>query len=441
MRRRLEMSPAADARRAENADDAAAGLRWPTFPVPAERRRSRKQAAGTPTPATLEWFFDQITPQQFVGDFLDQRPMHLRGRSADHYDQVMRWADLDLIFGQSADHLSKYLLTTKEGQPYPDAANAKIDRVLMLREAFAQGYTIVLRRVEECWLPLARMTRALGEWLNTKVVTTLFLSPPGNQGFARHFDTFDFFVLQIAGDKEWRLFDSDPQLPVHEQWYALDPSPTAPPTRSLTLRRGDLLYLPRGVPHDAVAGDTATLHLTVSFRPYLWRDFLVDLIDEATDSRLSLRRAATMTQPPGGATAEPPELVATLLNVLGPSYAAAAIERERERVTKTLAPLPTALFARRPVRPARAADRFERVAGSIASLRRSRDVLVLSFPGDALRVPLSAEAALGFMARAETVFDLRAIPGGLSQKSKLVLVNQLINCGFLRIVAAAGRNR
>ncbi len=42
---------------------------------------------------------------------------------------------------------------------------------------------------------------ALSDELSSRVMINLYLSSPGVAGFPRHYDTHDFFILQIAGYK------------------------------------------------------------------------------------------------------------------------------------------------------------------------------------------------------------------------------------------------
>jgi cupin superfamily protein len=71
----------------------------------------------------------------------------------------------------------------------------------VLHEAFAEGDTIAIGSLQHCWLPIARLARAVAEWLQASVDVVLFLTPSGNQGFARHYDDAELFILQIDGEK------------------------------------------------------------------------------------------------------------------------------------------------------------------------------------------------------------------------------------------------
>ena len=40
----------------------------------------------------------------------------------------------------------------------------------------------------------------------TCIVGTRYLTPPGTQGFAPHWDDIEVFILQLEGKKHWKLY-------------------------------------------------------------------------------------------------------------------------------------------------------------------------------------------------------------------------------------------
>jgi hypothetical protein len=408
------------------------------------RRGSRRGNGPTapPAPLSIEWLFAGTTPQRFLADWFEREVMHLGGRPPNHYDPLLRLADLDALLCQSVDPASRHLAITRAGENYLAQTDRPSSRTSMFRDAFTQGYTIALTAAHAHWLPIARLVRAAVEWLTCRSRANLFLTPPGNQGFPRHFDVYDALLLQLDGQKEWRIYEPMIDLPLEHQWYKLEPEAKGEPSRILTLRPGDLAYLPRGIPHEAVAGDSTSLHLTMTLEPYVWRDFLIDLIDEVAEQELPLRRAARITNPFVAKRAAQPEIVREILAAAAPASAADVMERARQRLVSELDALPTDLFPQQSAKGSIAADdHLQRSPGAIASVRRSRDGVMLSFPGDTLRAPKAAEGALRFMASQEAPFSIRSVPGPLSEAAKLTLANRLVRIGFLVIVESPDHSR
>ncbi|WP_327753980.1 cupin domain-containing protein (plasmid) [Sphingobium sp. SJ10-10] len=145
---------------------------------------------------------------------------------------------------------------------------------------FDQGTTIVFQQLDRRLPALARVAAALSARFGHPVQCSAYLSPPSAQGLDIHHDTHDVLVLQIEGLKRFRLFEPIVAQPVPR----IDLSPAqvarARPVRDVALMPGDLLYLPRGVPHCAVAGEDFSLHLTIGVLAQSWAALIEPLASE-----------------------------------------------------------------------------------------------------------------------------------------------------------------
>jgi len=93
-----------------------------------------------------------------------------------------------------------------------------------------------------------------------------YLTPARSQGFAPHFDDIDAFILQVSGKKRWKLYNSVSESSVLPRYSSRDFSPEelSEPTFDNILESGDVLYLPRGVIHQAESLEENSLHVTIS---------------------------------------------------------------------------------------------------------------------------------------------------------------------------------
>ncbi|TKA98381.1 hypothetical protein FAZ78_01220 [Cereibacter changlensis] len=162
----------------------------------------------------------------------------------------------------------------RAGRPIstPDPARA--------RALWAAGATIAFQRLDRCLAPLARTCAALSASIGHPVQCSAYLSPPGGQGLDVHHDTHDVVVQQIGGSKTFQLFEPLVDRPVPRIDLTKDQAAAARPTRRVTLGPGDLLYMPRGLPHCAVAGDTPSLHLTIGILSQSWASLVEPLARE-----------------------------------------------------------------------------------------------------------------------------------------------------------------
>ncbi|SDD09423.1 Cupin superfamily protein [Bradyrhizobium brasilense] len=148
------------------------------------------------------------------------------------------------------------------------------------RSLYGQGATIAFQRLDRHLAEMARLCAALSACLGHPMQCSAYLSPPGCQGLDIHHDTHDIIVFQIEGSKTFQLFDVVVDLPVPRIDLTTNQAASAQPTQRVELAAGDVLYLPRGVPHCAVAGDQESLHLTFGILAQSWASLVEPLARE-----------------------------------------------------------------------------------------------------------------------------------------------------------------
>ncbi|XP_057552361.1 ribosomal oxygenase 2 isoform X3 [Hippopotamus amphibius kiboko] len=90
---------------------------------------------------------------------------------------------------------------------------------------------------------------------------------------------FKVFILQLEGEKHWRLYH--PTVPLAREYSVEAEDRIGRPAHEFTLKPGDLLYFPRGTIHqaDTPVGLAHSTHLTIStYQSSSWGDFLLDTI-------------------------------------------------------------------------------------------------------------------------------------------------------------------
>jgi lysine-specific demethylase/histidyl-hydroxylase NO66 len=299
---------------------------------------------------------------------------------------------------------------------------ADVERVLAEFEA---GATIVLQGLHLHWPPLTTFCRDLEASLGHPVQANAYYTPRGSQGLAVHHDTHDVFVLQVAGDKRWLVYEPALELPLRDQRYAPELGAPGAPVLDETLTGGDTLYLPRGWLHEALTSRTDSLHVTVGVNVITALDAVRAALDECA-ADVDFRRAV----PADGELAE--ELLDRLRERLEPE---AVARRARRRL----------VASRRPVRhgqltQVRALDglsletELERRPTVIADLEFDEDGGVrLVFEGKTIALPSQARIDVAYAVASEGRFCAADLPGDLDDAGRLVLVRRLVREGFLRI--------
>ena len=243
-------------------------------------------------------------------------------------------ADIDAFLATDAARAPRLsmALGTREGSaavPQDDYLHED-DRADLPRlfAAFDAGATLILSQFHEVHPALARFCRGLEQVFLHPVQANIYLTPPGAQGFRMHYDTHDVLVLQVMGEKHWRIWPGQPvpQPTRRTPWKnGIEPLAEA---QSLTLRPGDTLYVPRGVLHDAQAheGNEPSLHITIGLMEPSFAAVLRLALDLLESEDPALRRAfptwrlaegpgalAALAQPLAARLAEPAALERTAL--------------------------------------------------------------------------------------------------------------------------------
>ena len=271
--------------------------------------------------------------------------------------------------------------------------------------------------------------------------TNIYLSPPNAQGFATHFDSHDVFVLQVSGSKQWTIYDTLIELPLHGQAYESDKHIPGSPTGELTLKAGDVFYCPRGLFHSARSTDEISLHITLGLIGKTWADAMVEAVSEACLASPAFRA----NLPVGFARSgfERGRAEATFRSLLE-TFARSAnlgpiLDRFAENfVTSRHPALDGRLRELDNASPISAESRVAARPHLVYLLREENDQLVILFGSTKISLPSFTREAVTFALNGTPSFVVRDLPGQLDDASKVVLVRRLIKEGLLARWEAGG---
>lgn len=135
-----------------------------------------------------------------------------------------------------------------------------------------EGATYVINHLQAKDPVIDRYARILGAELNSSININTYISAKSKQAFDTHYDRHDVFIIQIYGEKKWAVFNPTTLHPLEYMQKKEDP-PETDPYIECTLTPGDVLYIPRGHWHHALASES-TVHLTVGMDARSPIDFL-----------------------------------------------------------------------------------------------------------------------------------------------------------------------
>ncbi|TPP56448.1 Lysine-specific demethylase NO66 [Fasciola gigantica] len=238
----------------------------------------------------FETIIAPIPTDDFFKKYFEKHPFRIQ-RNNSHYDDWLSTRDIDLMLRKQrvmfGEHLD--LATYDDGQRFTLNPPGRAFRSVVW-DHYKTGCSVRLLCPQVFFSKIRYRLSLLQEYFGCFVGANVYLTPPGSQGFAPHYDDIEAFIMQLEGSKQWRVYA--PRTPSEK--LPREPSPNftekdlGKPMMTVTLKPGDLLYLPRGFIHQGSTSDEAhSLHLTIStYQKHTWGDFMTKLMPIALQSAI-----------------------------------------------------------------------------------------------------------------------------------------------------------
>jgi len=246
----------------------------------------------------IRTFAELLAPcpvQRFLDEFRGRNWLHIEGEPG-KVDGMLDWDGLNRLLNMEVWNHQNFLMV-QDTQSLPPQAYCRhrVDRTgqnqvvpapALVEQHLARGASLVLNEVETL-VPGARgLVDAFADGLGAKSSGNAYISQQNHQAFDSHFDRTDVFAIQTLGRKRWRIYQGQLDAPViHTRFTGM---PKAEIERQkgkvaaeIVMKPGDVLYLPRGRFHDALATDGPSIHLSFAVSEPKGLDFLQIVLDEA----------------------------------------------------------------------------------------------------------------------------------------------------------------
>lgn len=379
-----------------------------------------------------------VTPEDFSTRYWERE--HLRvpraDRGAEGAASPLTLAEVDAILTSRPHYHPNVALTDAVRQvaveEYADDTDV-IDPIRAFKR-FATGATFIINRIDEFAPRVRELCSSMEAELGIHVQANMYLTPPKAQGFPIHYDNHDVIIVQCEGAKRWRLYESPKPLPMRGERFESAVTKPGPLTHEFVMETGDVLYVPRGMMHDAVAeGDALSLHVTVGLHAVRWSEVLLEAIAAAAVDDIELRKG----MPFGALTGRVPEsyLADTLKNHASRVLANVRWERVRDRVAtqyqyghkESLGGMLLDTMT-----TFNAETVFVPREGAAPRIEAQDNAVVLTVQGRATRWPAHAKSTLEVAISRER-FTVGDLGDALDEKGRLTLVRRLVAEGAIRV--------
>lgn len=303
-------------------------------------------------------------------------------------------------------------------------------------QLYADGATFILNNLEVSLPSLADLCRSLEREFSSRFQCNIYVTPKDSQGFKVHFDSHDVFVLQIAGVKEWRLYDKHIERPLRGQAFEPEKHIHGERTATFNLYPGDVVYIPRGIMHDAVGVEGDSCHITLGILPQTWTDLMLEVVARVAIIDPELRRSL----PVGYAHQHYDRSQAKaffrqlLTSIAEKSDFDGALDHFAQDLVSTRHPLIYGQLRQiQKLADLTADDKASARPNILYHLKREGEKVTLSAYGGLITLPEHAGEPLEYALTHEG-YRIGDLPGDLDDPGKVVLIRRLVREGLVRIL-------
>ncbi len=231
--------------------------------------------------ATFARLLSPILVDDFFDTYYETKPVHIEG-TPDKVENICSWAEFNELIQKTgiwSDQNFKMVVDSErvaandfcERAPGRDGMSLYMPASHKVRKQMDRGASIVLDLIETLTPGIRAVTEALEMALATRISCNAYCSQDQRRAFPSHFDTMEVFALHIEGQKSWRVYQNRFDDPLEAPGYDQTSFPPAYHDKAkgdvlmeIEMKPGDMLYLPKGWYHDALASSEACLHLSFS---------------------------------------------------------------------------------------------------------------------------------------------------------------------------------
>lgn len=242
--------------------------------------------------STLSNLIHPIEPETFFRDYWTREPFLISG-AKNKFADLFSWQALNDLLNANYKLITppdiRMVLDTKRinkdaiiERDHPFVGRTRERTYLSpqkVQKLSERGATTIIASVHEMDRNLQQFSHNLDkEFGEESININAYFSKKGVKAFKQHYDPYDIFILQVEGRKTWHLYGYTDEYPIIKLHKAV--AADAPPfTKAIEVTKGDVLYIPRGFWHAAVAEKEDSLHLTMGIICRTHTDFFTWLLN------------------------------------------------------------------------------------------------------------------------------------------------------------------
>lgn len=248
-------------------------------------------SSSTSNTSIFQQLIGSLDTTSFFEDYWEKKIYHLKQNEYISFDDILSLEQLDGYLQQKSFTPPQVRVVNKQNPSLAQEAytpeKAEIPNQKLFN-ALNNGCSIIINSLESQLPSFGDFCTKLSGDLGFAIEANIYITPPNNaQGFNIHFDHHHVLVLQLHGEKIWNFYDHVVQYPTLKWMRSNSINQTQPstgPKSSIKLQKGDLLYVPRGLQHEAITPSKSTepsIHITFGIYPKMWYELFHQLANQA----------------------------------------------------------------------------------------------------------------------------------------------------------------
>lgn len=230
-----------------------------------------------------------ICPMQwedFLSEFLGEKP-YINCSIDRDFRALLTWDEINrIILEHRLEHPRLRMFKNVQLVPAHNYMNRTTSRrgsvsptILMreFNEEILSGATLIIDAIQEMSPKIRELCESFNFALKGVCQANAYIALADQQAFDTHWDGHDVFVLQVSGEKHWKIYSPTRLHPLDTD---LDKNITQSTNKEMklfwegTIKSGDVLYIPRGWWHSVSPVGKETIHISIGYNPPTGVDYL-----------------------------------------------------------------------------------------------------------------------------------------------------------------------
>jgi bifunctional lysine-specific demethylase and histidyl-hydroxylase MINA len=241
--------------------------------------RARPCAQGTPAlyrgmASLFDSLLAPLDAETFFRDTFGRQHLHVKG-SPERSAAIMTLAGLNSLMSMTSvwSPQTLKLFVDRNPVPVPDYCARSLalgGEVLrpdpdLVQDWIGKGASVILNDIDALAPGVRALANELQETTGGRSQANLYFSMAQRQAFGPHCDVHEVFAVHCHGEKVWNIYENREDTPINHPSFQFGDKErerrAGKVAEQVTMRPGDLLYIPRGRYHDALASQNGALHI------------------------------------------------------------------------------------------------------------------------------------------------------------------------------------